>query len=32
MPKRGRYVWRCHILSHEDDEMMRVLEVTEPPV
>jgi FtsP/CotA-like multicopper oxidase with cupredoxin domain len=26
----GRYVWHCHILSHEDHEMMRVLEVTEP--
>ncbi|MCB9107439.1 MAG: multicopper oxidase domain-containing protein [Anaerolineales bacterium] len=30
----GRYVWHCHILSHEDHEMMRVLHVgggaTEP--
>ncbi len=25
--KMGRYVWHCHILSHEDHEMMRVLEV-----
>ena len=25
--KPGRYVWHCHILSHEDNEMMRVLQV-----
>jgi FtsP/CotA-like multicopper oxidase with cupredoxin domain len=25
--KRGQYVWHCHILSHEDHEMMRVFEV-----
>ena len=25
--KLGRYVWHCHILSHEDHEMMRVLHV-----
>ena len=24
----GRYVWHCHILSHEDHEMMRPYEVT----
>jgi FtsP/CotA-like multicopper oxidase with cupredoxin domain len=27
--KPGRYVWHCHILSHEDHEMMRVMEVSE---
>ncbi len=26
----GRYVWHCHILSHEDHEMMRPYEVREP--
>jgi spore coat protein A len=26
----GRYVWHCHILSHEDHEMMRPLVVREP--
>ncbi len=25
--RAGRYVWHCHILSHEDHEMMRVLQV-----
>ncbi|MGC9347522.1 MAG: multicopper oxidase domain-containing protein, partial [Anaerolineae bacterium] len=26
----GRYVWHCHILSHEDHEMMRPLYVGDP--
>lgn len=26
----GEYVWHCHILSHEDNEMMRPFEVVEP--
>jgi spore coat protein A len=26
----GRYVWHCHILSHEDHEMMRPYEVIAP--
>jgi FtsP/CotA-like multicopper oxidase with cupredoxin domain len=25
--KPGRYVWHCHLLSHEDHEMMRVMHV-----
>jgi spore coat protein A len=27
--KAGPYVWHCHILSHEDHEMMRPFEVVE---
>ena len=27
----GRYVWHCHILEHEDNEMMRPYEVVAPP-
>jgi spore coat protein A, manganese oxidase len=26
----GRYVWHCHILEHEDNEMMRPYEVVRP--
>ncbi len=26
----GRYVWHCHILEHEDNEMMRPFEVMQP--
>ena len=26
-PFTGRYVWHCHILEHEDYEMMRPYEV-----
>jgi spore coat protein A len=27
---QGRYVWHCHILEHEDNEMMRPFEVLPP--
>jgi spore coat protein A len=27
----GRYVWHCHILEHEDNEMMRPYDVVAPP-
>jgi spore coat protein A len=27
----GRYVWHCHILEHEDNEMMRPYEIVSPP-
>ena len=35
--KHGLYVWHCHILEHEDNEMMRPIYVmspgeTEPPL
>jgi len=26
--KVGRYVWHCHILSHEDHDMMRAMYVS----
>jgi len=26
----GRYVWHCHILEHEDNEMMRPYEIVSP--
>ena len=26
----GRYVWHCHVLEHEDNEMMRPYEVVRP--
>ena len=28
-PKAGRYNWHCHILSHEDHEMMRPIHIVE---
>ena len=28
--KPGRYVWHCHMLAHEDNEMMRPFEVVAP--
>jgi spore coat protein A, manganese oxidase len=27
----GRYVWHCHILEHEDNEMMRPYQVLPQP-
>jgi spore coat protein A len=30
--RNGRYVWHCHILSHEDHEMMRPFQVGPPPL
>ena len=29
--RAGLYVWHCHILEHEDNEMMRPYEVVYPP-
>lgn len=26
-PRQGRFVWHCHIVSHEDNEMMRPLRI-----
>jgi FtsP/CotA-like multicopper oxidase with cupredoxin domain len=26
----GKYVWHCHVLSHEDNEMMRYYEILAP--
>ena len=28
----GRYVWHCHVLEHEDNEMMRPYEIVPAPV
>ena len=28
--KPGLYVWHCHILEHEDNEMMRAMYVLSP--
>ncbi len=28
----GRYVWHCHVLEHEDNEMMRPYEVLSKPI
>lgn len=30
VPHTGRYVWHCHILEHEDYDMMRPLDVIDP--
>ena len=27
-PTQGYYVWHCHVLTHEDNEMMRPYRVT----
>jgi spore coat protein A len=27
----GKYVWHCHMLEHEDNEMMRLYIITESP-
>ena len=28
----GTFVWHCHILEHEDNEMMRPLQIVPPEV
>src|SRR5699024_4135703 len=30
LPYTGRYVWHCHILEHEDYDMMRPMDVIDP--
>ena len=30
-PKAGQFVWHCHIVEHEDNEMMRPYAVGTPP-
>jgi spore coat protein A, manganese oxidase len=27
-PTQGTYVWHCHVIDHEDNEMMRPYRVT----
>ena len=27
-PTKGQYVWHCHILEHEDSDMMRPYQLT----
>jgi len=27
-PTQGAYVWHCHVIDHEDNEMMRPYRVT----
>lgn len=30
-PKAGQFTWHCHIVEHEDNEMMRPYAVGTPP-